>query len=90
MRLPDGRQASLTRVRPADCKSDLPNGSQVCDYADGIKFIKIFCESSSGVEHPLATVRVAGSNPGFRSGSKDSSKKNISFLDQVATYVALA
>ena len=26
-----------------------------------------FCESSSGVEHHLAKVRVAGSNPVFRS-----------------------
>ena len=29
-----------------------------------------FCESSSGVEHHLAKVRVAGSNPVFRSTIK--------------------
>ena len=29
-----------------------------------------FCESSSGVEHHLAKVRVAGSNPVFRSTAR--------------------
>ena len=40
-------------------------------YKKNYKFAppKITCESSSGVEHHLAKVRVAGSNPVFRSKS---------------------
>ena len=44
-------------------------GSALSARGDEVLFrsLKYECESSSGVEHHLAKVRVAGSNPVFRS-----------------------
>jgi hypothetical protein len=39
-------------------------------FLNFILHLHLYCESSSGVEHHLAKVRVAGSNPVFRSATK--------------------